>query len=634
MKFLTKILPGIGFIFAMLVSCSEDPAITYDSLPHASGSRALVTEDENTSITNPTLIYDWENVETIVLNSKDSNTVTAPWSNNGPSGSLSEEFMHDIHKADGWDMLFHTFKEKGNDALQNYMCFYNKFTGFLKVFYYCEMGAVQGSYSVWSLQQDASKPTLLKMFDSPNYFSKADNEQPINPSRELLFTNNALTENKALEPGWNGFQYQISRYADESMDCVLKIGAYNKTITTYEFSGKSEGYTTGNITSVTSTDKNVAEGVATRDGGAAKLLLSNVDKLKDIKFLKGDLKKLLDTITKNEYFDAIAQGLKYLFGRSTVTTYYTKSDVYLQSKGTLTLQGTGTSTSPSGIPAISFNLKNVLGHRSTGSRNDNDSALVYSHKDYDQLGVWTISTQPKVYYFRVSTLFPTLVTTPHNYNNYENAITNNSTISDSTSCVQGISANSVSSLWDNTVEVYGNIFVPYFRYDTPKIIFNPGVKKYLKSYNVSVKFHNCYKANGEAYGSIYDDIYRYDWVDPVYEDKEKSISSIKLYGDFHYRTPFPPDMLNENDTKNWYFDWGTILAGRLIAFVSVDMKFDYNGKVFDVYETRVYPVIYGYDPSEPPTYYHNPPHDFVINFGCPLRDDLQKYYGGDPSRVP
>lgn len=117
-------------------------------------------------------------------------------------------------------------------------------------------------------------------------------------------------------------------------------------------------------------------------------------------------------------------------------------------------------------------------------------------------------------------------------------------------------------------------------------------------------------------------------------DNETTIDSIPSFGKFTYQTVFPPEMLNMDDTQNFYFDWGTILRGRLISFVSVDMTFNYEGKEFRVYETRAYPVDYGYDPGFAASYYHNPPHDVVINFYNPLRYDLEKYYGGDPSRVP
>ena len=83
---------------------------------------------------NSVLLNDWENVQMISLNTSGNHNVTVPWAN-GTASSLSESFRKDIKKGDGWVMLFHTFKQKGLDEKQNYMCFYNQFTGYLKVFY-------------------------------------------------------------------------------------------------------------------------------------------------------------------------------------------------------------------------------------------------------------------------------------------------------------------------------------------------------------------------------------------------------------------------------------------------------------------------------------------------------------------
>ncbi|MCM1136984.1 MAG: hypothetical protein NC453_00205 [Muribaculum sp.] len=176
--------------------------------------------------------------------------------------------------------------------------------------------------------------------------------------------------------------------------------------------------------------------------------------------------------------------------------------------------------------------------------------------------------------------------------------------------------------------------MPHFGHKGVEVIFNPAVEPYLKSYKTHVSFFNCSKLNGEQYGSNFDDVYWSHWLKPLYKDTDMTLDSIPPTGFFPYTTVFPPEMLNIDDTKNFYFDWGTILCGRLIAFVSVDMKFNYHGKEFDVYETRAYPVTYGYDPGFPATYYHNPPQDVVINFYSPLRSDLEKLYGGDPSRIP
>ena len=110
----------------VLLSCSENISeLANDdrqaSLKQENQTRATV-DIHNQSKTNPTLLNDWENVQTISLNTSGNHNVTAPWAN-GTASSLSESFRKDIKKEDGWVMLFHTFKQKGLDERQNYMLF-------------------------------------------------------------------------------------------------------------------------------------------------------------------------------------------------------------------------------------------------------------------------------------------------------------------------------------------------------------------------------------------------------------------------------------------------------------------------------------------------------------------------------
>lgn len=631
-KNLIKILPSIGLLFLML-GCSDEPVITEDTLSSTNKSRTITSDEENISEINPTLIDDWENVQVIKLGTPGNHSVTAPWAN-GTSTNLSSEFIHDIRKADGWDMLFHTFKKKGQDEGTNYMCFYNKFTGILKIFYYAEK--IDGATTTqWILEQKSGE--LLKMFDAPDSFSKADSELPNNSSKSLSFNNATNSSISGLTVGWNGFQYQISRYADESTNCDVSINAIDNTITSFEFLGKSNNLTTGTITSVTSTNKDIADGhpqktgIITRSGQVASDLLSNMHKLSEVKFLSNEFRDLIGTVTNSDKFKAITEGLKFIFKRSTVTTLYTTSDVYLETTGTITTTGTGTSNTQSQAKALSFNLSSIL---KNGSKQGPLMVTPNQLPDYENLGVWTLKKRPKVYYYRVSAVWPQHVTITHSNNYVE--VANLISSKDNEIETQSVNSTGVSLFYNDGVEVTGEVTVPPFRYDLPEIIFNPAIKNYLKSYNTDIKFFNCKKINGNAYNPGYEDIYGNGahWTEMVYSDSEKEIKSPNFYGDFQYRTVFSSEQLNIDDTKNWYFDWGTILVGKLIAYVTVNMDFNYQGKEFKVSETRVYPVDYGYDPGPGSSYFHHPPYDFVINYYDPWRDDLRKYYGNDPSRVP
>ena len=120
MKLLYLILLSLAFF-----SCSEKNSVLLNEKNQTRATADIC----NQSTTNPTLLNDWENVQMISLNTSGNHNVTVPWAN-GTASSLSESFRKDIKKGDGWVMLFHTFKQKGLDEKQNYMCFYNQFTGY------------------------------------------------------------------------------------------------------------------------------------------------------------------------------------------------------------------------------------------------------------------------------------------------------------------------------------------------------------------------------------------------------------------------------------------------------------------------------------------------------------------------
>ena len=144
----TKISIFIISLATLLLSSCQDK-LTLEPEEEVK-SRALVSEAYNESWTNPTLLSDWQSVDEIVLNSTNGSaplTVTPPWCE-GASTILSDNFCNDIKKGDGWTMLFHTFRKSNQDIKQSYMCFYNLFTGIVKVFFYYE-GNVTATNSYW-----------------------------------------------------------------------------------------------------------------------------------------------------------------------------------------------------------------------------------------------------------------------------------------------------------------------------------------------------------------------------------------------------------------------------------------------------------------------------------------------------
>lgn len=120
-------------------------------------TRAIV-DSVNVSISNPDLIDNWENIDEILLNTS-GEAVTAPWCD-GATTHLPSDFRKDIKKKDGWRILFHTFKKIGLDKKQNYICFYNQFTGYIKIFYYYE-GSAKSQGTQWFVRTGNGEKTHL-----------------------------------------------------------------------------------------------------------------------------------------------------------------------------------------------------------------------------------------------------------------------------------------------------------------------------------------------------------------------------------------------------------------------------------------------------------------------------------------
>ena len=68
----------------------------------------------------------------------------------------------------------------------------------------------------------------------------------------------------------------------------------------------------------------------------------------------------------------------------------------------------------------------------------------------------------------------------------------------------------------------------------------------------------------------------------------------------------------------------TILRGRMTAMITTwEIHYNYNGKTIKTLETKMLSVKNMDIPMNFLEYYHNPPHDFVINYKCHKEQDLR-----------
>lgn len=595
-KFLALLCVGLGF-----VGCADE--FTPPQKNDALRSRGIVSPSSSNSVTNPNLISDWEHQQVIVLNSStvgNKVTVTAPWQT-GCSSTLSEDFRTNIKKQYGWIMLFHTFRNYQEDVDQAYMGFYNLFTGMLKVFYYSNVSSTS-THSQWYICSN-NIGRKSKLFDLPSFLALPDN---IEANSSELYLINALPYGaNGISKGWNGFEFQVPRYFESDFrDLVISISANDVTNATFNFSGLSSYKTNGVMTSLTTNNSSKIRTMANLFGDGATSVLDSlalkyadsVDKAAYDKFRKDQLNNMFDLLTKNNYVDAALGAAKLFFGKSLVkkpasTTLYTKSDIRLSTVGSTNLVGDMMENAQGVTEPITINLYDAISGFSSAASADN--GVVYANADNSVtmtgLGVWTIKEAPKVYLNRFSQFTP---------------------------------SNIDATTEKNRIEYSGNVKLPTIQHCDIQVEFNPAIKRYITSSEISVDYalYTDLTKNEKPYVWL-EDYHPYRIITSAYPQYyNNGLYSLQFFTEKSTNfTRFSNIVPQYNDDTKFYYDWGNMPGPKgLVAFVTVLMHINYEGKTFDVSETRAYEVkcvSEGTDADA--SRLQNPPYSVVINYGAP-----------------
>lgn len=482
------------------------------------------------SSSNPNLIDDWENTSSIMLNSGTS--VTAPWVS-GTSSSLPYNFRYDIKKEDGWKMVFHTFKGVGEDFKKNYMLLYNQFTGVVKVFYYYEGGQVQQG-TQWMVA--TSNGIKVHFLDAPEYFSYPSSTSA--PNNQIQISNESSSPLTGLQVGWNGFAFEVP-YSTDYASQELTIGAYSRLGANLTMTGTSELTSDGTVSSITTSKSNPnwTEGVAKLAGPVAETW---VKKLPNLVNLGSSISSLISNIPTSGFNNAIKNGLNKIFGKTTTTT--TNSDVHLTTFGKIKLGGQISATLTSGIPSLSFNLYQAMNATTTGTNSTLVAPSISTTGHY--LGLWGLTSAPSVTRAR---------------------------------------SQSATILSSNSTSVTVGTYYPLM-YSTVNTVVNPDVSSYLTSSSYDVEYLVCSKSSGNAYKADVTEIYDGYGSDLLYSDDYLIL-----------RKAAPGRMIqvryNEPKLGSFIYDWGTATGnGRLLALITYHFTFNYNGKITQVDQSRVYEV--------------------------------------------
>ncbi len=580
MKTLLRLLCPLFVI--VVASCAESDFMVgrFKSV----GSRAITPGME--SETNPDLLSDWENCKIIMLNKETASgrlqSATPPWGD-GAITRLDPSFCKDVKKADGWIMLFHTFCKANLDEDLTYICLYNQFTGYIKVFYYA-YEADLGTSTVWSMSS-GNTCEVRSLFSDNEYFSQPLNGDDKYTIWSVTADNMPGGNSRELSKGWNGFQFRVGEYSPKNSIGDYKITAYNTVYTNFNFNGEQNSTTTGTIATLNTSDESlynnaISKAVLNQVGDKAKDAVDKfASKNLDKSFLGLNVKDILSNIKVNNYAGAIAKGLGFVFkcfSRSEPS--YSISEVNLKTHGTLVLQGVGTTPTVSKVVPLSFNMENVL----NGGGGSLFSAISsYGVTDNLELGVWNLRKKPILLYERY-TKFENLVPTDYEH-------------------LSVLEFHGLCALPNTIVDV-----------DGLEVVFNPAIKPYVKSYGVTAGVIDVTGGNRSLNhkGKNYLGYDRRNFL--IDNDGALVYGVSKGETSVYAMIDRVPQGLMLNDNTQFYVDWGRNVSGCRAAVITLTMNIDYKGKQMSITESRIYDVDY-----EPSTrglnHVDNPPNTYLLS---------------------
>lgn len=182
------------------------------------------------SLVPPNFEQDWENQTSIQLT--DNKVVDLPWVEYAPT-SIIYDIRMDIKQEDGWVFLSTPSKDIGSD----YLIFYNKYTGILKVFYYNQNSFLSNN-AVWEFFDER----FYGYFNQGTTFTA-----PLDRTSIQRVGVNCLSNNTTLgiDRGWNCFQIPLT-YTGKTDG---GINVYSKVLNISELTitGNYKDTTTGTI---------------------------------------------------------------------------------------------------------------------------------------------------------------------------------------------------------------------------------------------------------------------------------------------------------------------------------------------------------------------------------------------------
>lgn len=185
-----------------------------------------VGNGDNAIEIDPEFLDHWEEMQFLNINNggKMNTEIAAPWNEDLAETLMPEEICMDVKKKDGWEVAFSLLNQKGYTDM-NYFGLYNKYSGVLRIFYYCNKN-VTGSGSDFAFEVmlggDKSNPAF---YNTLRYGIPADAKVNANvdvlnsglgKTFYLLTTPYSDMGQRTLSQGWHAFDIDMSAYTGKS----------------------------------------------------------------------------------------------------------------------------------------------------------------------------------------------------------------------------------------------------------------------------------------------------------------------------------------------------------------------------------------------------------------------------------
>ena len=333
------------------------------------------------TITGVNSCFNWETNPYVSLTN--GQTRILPWYS-GATTQIPDFILNDYKKEEGWELLYNFLS--GTENGQNYLFFYNKFTGIIRTYYFLADDVTAGSNGMWGLSFTSQNALL----NNVGYFATPINELSQDP---LAISSNLSLDatTKGISRGWNAFDTEIT-YDPDAAAKIIKMRVFSTTsnISQVSLSGDVQLSSAGTIVSVGTKNglQDAANSSAKSGGDAAKDYIKSKVKSDSSSFIKKIFGSAASVVIGGGVKEIINAGINLLFGsfigKKSETTS-TNQKIEFKTNGTLNLLGTISSTSAN-------NVSSIAGLYTPGTRPDLSNFLLPCFDK--QLGVWNLESKP------------------------------------------------------------------------------------------------------------------------------------------------------------------------------------------------------------------------------------------------